>query len=64
MGLRMDTREEVEAIKTRLNAAGFATEDATQSAACDALESNFWVRDPSRYRREVYVVMVDSETAG
>jgi catechol 2,3-dioxygenase-like lactoylglutathione lyase family enzyme len=61
MGLRMDTREEVEAIKARLTAAGYLTEDELNTTCCYAVQDKFWVRDPSKYRWEVYVVKSDSE---
>ena len=63
MGLRMNTIEEVEAVKARLTDAGYATEDELNVTCCYALQDKFWVRDPSRYRWEVYVVKADSETA-
>ncbi len=63
MGLRMETLEEVETIKARLNAAGFTTEDELNTTCCYAVQDKFWVRDPSKYRWEVYVVKTDSETA-
>ena len=63
MGLRMKTLEEVETIKLRLNAAGFATEDELNTTCCYAVQDKFWVRDPSKYRWEVYVVKGDSNLA-
>ncbi len=63
MGLRMNTLEEVEAIKARLNAAGFTTEDELNTTCCYAVQDKFWVRDPSKYRWEVYVVKADSDIA-
>jgi len=64
MGLRMDTLEEVETVKTRLTTAGYTTEDEVNTTCCYALQDKFWVRDPSKYRWEVYVVKADSEIAG
>ena len=63
MGLRMNTLEEVEAIKVRLNAAGFATEDELNTTCCYAYQDKFWVRDPSKYRWEVYVLKGASDLA-
>jgi catechol 2,3-dioxygenase-like lactoylglutathione lyase family enzyme len=63
MGLLMNTLEEVEAIKVRLNAAGFATEDELNTTCCYAVQDKFWVRDPTKYRWEVYVVKGDSDLA-
>jgi catechol 2,3-dioxygenase-like lactoylglutathione lyase family enzyme len=63
MGLPIDTVEEVEAVKARLTAAGYPTQDDTNARCCYAVHDKFWVRDPSRYRWEVYVVKADPETA-
>ncbi len=63
MGLRMNTLEEVEAIKARLNASGFATEDELNTTCCYAVQGKFWVRDPSKFRWEVHVMKGDSYLA-
>ena len=63
MGLRMDTMDEVNSVKTRLNAAGYKTEDELNTTCCYAVQDKFWVRDPSKYRWEVYVVKSDSESS-
>jgi catechol 2,3-dioxygenase-like lactoylglutathione lyase family enzyme len=63
MALRMDTLEEVKAVRARLTAAGYTTEDELNTTCCYAVQNKFWVRDPSKYRWEVYVVKSDSESS-
>ena len=62
MGLRVNTMEEILAVKTRLESAGYATEDELNTTCCYALQDKFWVRDPSNYRWEVYRWKADTET--
>jgi catechol 2,3-dioxygenase-like lactoylglutathione lyase family enzyme len=61
MGLRVDTVEEIEAIKRRLEDAGYSTADEENVICCYALQDKFWVNDPSDYRWEVYIVKADTE---
>ena len=61
MGLRVDTVEEIQAIKRRLEGAGYRTADEENTVCCYALQDKFWVNDPSDYRWEVYIVKADTE---
>jgi catechol 2,3-dioxygenase-like lactoylglutathione lyase family enzyme len=61
MGIRVPSLAEVSAAKSRLNAAGFKTEDEMGSTCCSALQDKVWVEDPSGYRWEVYVFRGDIE---
>ena len=61
MGIRVPSLEEVAATKTRLEAAGYKTEDEMGSTCCSALQDKVWVEDPSGYRWEVYVFRGDIE---
>src|SRR4051812_39041227 len=61
MGIRVPSLAEVSATKSRLNAAGFNTEDEMGSTCCSALQDKVWVEDPSGYRWEVYVFRGDIE---
>ena len=57
MGLRLESLEEVEVLKSRLTTAGFKTGHYSNGQfitnVSDEPESTFWVRDPSKYRWEV-----------
>ena len=61
MGLRVNTAEEIQTIKRRLEDAGYSTADETNTVCCYALQDKFWVHDPSDYRWEVYMVKADTE---
>lgn len=61
MGLRVQTSEEMLAVKSRIEAAGYETRDETNATCCYALQDKFWVNDPSRYRWEVYILKADTE---
>ncbi|HKW74484.1 MAG TPA: ArsI/CadI family heavy metal resistance metalloenzyme [Terriglobales bacterium] len=61
MGLRVQTRDEMLAIKKRLEAAGYETKAEMNTTCCYALQDKFWVNDPSRYRWEVYILKADTE---
>jgi predicted enzyme related to lactoylglutathione lyase len=61
MGIRVPTLQQVAATKTRLEAAGYKTEDEMSSTCCGALQDKVWVEDPSGYRWEVYVFRGDIE---
>jgi len=61
MGLRVDTVEDIQAIKRRLEDAGYSSADEENTVCCYALQDKFWVNDPSDYRWEVYIVKADTE---
>jgi len=63
MGVRVSSTQEVLAAKARLQAAGMATFDETNTTCCYAVQDKIWVTDPTGYRWEVYVFKGDSETA-
>jgi catechol 2,3-dioxygenase-like lactoylglutathione lyase family enzyme len=61
MGLRVRASDEILAVKKRLEAAGYKTEDELNATCCYALQDKFWVHDPSSYRWEVYILKADTE---
>ena len=61
MGIRVPALEHVAATKSRLEAAGYKTEDEMGSTCCSALQDKVWVEDPNGYRWEVYVFKGDIE---
>ena len=61
MGLRVQTAEEIQLIKKRLEDAGYKTLDESNTICCYALQDKFWVSDPSGYRWEVYILKADTE---
>lgn len=61
MGLRVQSTEEMLAVKQRLEAAGYETKAEMNTTCCYALQDKFWVHDPSRYRWEVYILKADTE---
>ena len=61
MGLRVQTAEEIQLIKKRLEDAGYKTLDETNTTCCYALQDKFWVSDPTGYRWEVYILKADTE---
>ncbi len=61
LGLRVDSTEEVLAVKQRLNAAGIQTRDEMNTTCCHALQDEIWLTDPTGYRWAVYVFQGDAE---
>lgn len=61
LGVRVNSAEEIQAARQRLNAAGLNTEDETNTTCCYALQDKIWVKDPTGYRWEVYVFKGDAE---
>ena len=61
MGVRVDTTAQVLEAKLRLQAAGLATFEETNTTCCYAVQDKIWVTDPTGYRWEVYVFKGDSE---
>jgi catechol 2,3-dioxygenase-like lactoylglutathione lyase family enzyme len=64
LGLRVDSTEEVLAVKQRLNAAGLRTQDEMNTTCCYAVQDKIWLTDPTGYRWEVYVFKGDAEQPG
>jgi hypothetical protein len=61
MGLRVESTEQVLAVKQRLNAAGIKTLDEMNTTCCYAVQDKIWLTDPTGYRWEVYVFKGDTE---
>ena len=61
MGVRVNSTEEVLAVKQRLNAAGIQTLDEMNTTCCYAVQDKIWLTDPTGYRWEVYVFMGDAQ---
>ena len=61
MGVRVDSTTQVLEAKRRLQAAGLATFEETNTTCCYAVQDKIWVTDPTGYRWEVYVFKGDSE---
>jgi len=61
MGLRVESTEQVLAVKHRLNAAGIKTQDEMNTTCCYAVQDKIWLTDPTGYRWEVYVFNGDAE---
>ena|SRR5947209_19939555 len=64
LGLRVQTAEEIQVFKKRMEEAGYKTLDETNTTCCYALQDKFWVSDPSGYRWEVYLFKADTDHAG
>jgi extradiol dioxygenase family protein len=64
MGLRVNTEQEIQGIKKRMEDAGYSTVDEDNTVCCYALQDKFWLNDPSDYRWEVYMVKADTEEEG
>ncbi|MGH9492596.1 MAG: ArsI/CadI family heavy metal resistance metalloenzyme [Terriglobales bacterium] len=63
MGVRVNSTEEVLAVKQRLNAAGIRTLDEMDTTCCYAVQDKIWLTDPTGYRWEVYVFKGNMEKA-
>lgn len=59
LGFQVMSREAVEQAKQRLQAAGLATFDETDTTCCYALQDKIWVHDPDGNAWEVYVLLDD-----
>jgi hypothetical protein len=57
------SRQEVEAVRNRLIAAGLATFDQRDTVCCHARQDKVWVSDPDGNPWEVYVVLDDATEA-
>ena len=60
LGVRVNSTEEVLAVKQRLNAAGIKTLDEMNTTCCHAVQDKIWLTDPTGYRWEVYVFKGDA----
>ena len=61
LGFQMGSKAEVEAVKARLQAAGLATFDETDTVCCYARQDKIWAHDPDGNEWEVYVLTDDLE---
>lgn|GEM_PF-191555 len=61
MGVRVDSTAAVLEAKHRLQSAGLATFEETNTTCCFAVQDKIWVTDPTGYRWEVYVFKGDTE---
>ena len=61
LGILMETSSLVQAAKERLQAAGLATFDETDTTCCYARQDKVWVHDPDGTAWEVYVITDDLE---
>ena len=59
MGVRVNSTDDVLAVKQRLNAAGIKTLDEMNTTCCYAVQDKIWLTDPTGYRWEVYVFKGD-----
>lgn len=58
LGIQVNSTEAVLEAKARLEAAGLATFEETNTDCCYALQDKVWITDPNGYRWEVFVVKV------
>jgi catechol 2,3-dioxygenase-like lactoylglutathione lyase family enzyme len=61
LGIQVETPAQVLAAKERLQAAGLATFDETDTTCCYAKQDKIWVHDPDGNAWEVYVITDDLE---
>jgi catechol 2,3-dioxygenase-like lactoylglutathione lyase family enzyme len=59
LGLLVAGRDQVEAARERLIAAGLATFDERDTTCCYALQDKVWVTDPDGNRWEIYALLDD-----
>ena len=63
MGIRVDSAEQVQAYRARLESAGIPTLEEKEVVCCHALQDKIWAEDPTGYRWEVYVFKGDVDEA-
>ena len=61
MGIRVDSAEQVQAYRQRLESAGIPILEEKEVVCCHALQDKIWAEDPTGYRWEVYVSKGDVE---
>jgi catechol 2,3-dioxygenase-like lactoylglutathione lyase family enzyme len=63
LGVEVDDVEGVDALQTRLTAAGLASVDERRTTCCYATQDKFWVEGtPNGEQWEIYTVLADSAT--
>ena len=61
LGLQVDDLATLAQMHARLSAAGVVVKSRQEGICCYAKQDKFWVRDPSGYQWEIYVLIEDSE---
>lgn len=64
LGFRVASRQELDAARHRLRAAGQHLREEPESRCCYALQNKFWVTDPDGNEWEFYELLEDLATAG
>ncbi|MFB6614092.1 ArsI/CadI family heavy metal resistance metalloenzyme [Streptomyces sp. NPDC056367] len=64
LGVQVASTADVTAAATRLQEAGLATFEESDTSCCYALRDKVWVTGPGREPWEVYVVKADADTLG
>lgn len=65
LGVEVADTEAVDALQTRLTAAGLASTDERQTECCYARQDKFWVEHaPNGESWEIYTVLADAEIFG
>jgi len=67
LGILVETAEEVEAMKTRLEPLGMVDSTETEEVCCHARQTKLWAKDPDGNMWEVYTIvddMLEDEAAG
>lgn len=59
MGVVLETREAVQAVRERLEAGGLVSFDEGDTVCCYARQDKVWVQDPDGNKWEVYVLLDD-----
>jgi catechol 2,3-dioxygenase-like lactoylglutathione lyase family enzyme len=59
LGILVDTAEEVETIKTRLEGLGMVDSVETEEVCCHARQTKLWAKDPDGNMWEVYTIVDD-----
>lgn len=64
LGFRLESRQQLDAARRRLVAAGRPLREEHGSRCCYALQNKFWVTDPDGNEWEFYELLEDLETSG
>lgn len=60
LGLQVEDPEQLDRLHARLAAAGLISVERDTGICCYARQDKFWVRDPSGYEWELYVLIQDT----
>jgi catechol 2,3-dioxygenase-like lactoylglutathione lyase family enzyme len=61
LGVEVETTDEVQASKQRLNDEGLETRSEDQTECCYSTQDKVWVSDPAGAWWEIYTVLADSD---